>query len=134
MNESKTNESKTNETKSNERSVSLNPRRFKMGRSRGASFEFVTGNLVEESNGFPFEFFNGVNDISSYLTIYKKKTDILLIYYLDYIRNYSTLTNDMIQNIELFNDENKMKIINELVIANKSILDYVYEGCDNEKD
>jgi hypothetical protein len=75
-----------------------------------------------------------LNDISSYLTIYKKKTDILLIYYLDYIRNYSTLTNDMIQNIELFNDENKMKIINELVIANKSILDYVYEGCDNEKD
>jgi hypothetical protein len=40
----------------------------------------------------------------------------------------------MIQNIELFNDENKMKIINELVIENKSILDYVYEGCDNEKD
>ena len=75
-----------------------------------------------------------LNDISSYLTIYKKKTDILFIYYLDYIRNYSTLTNDMIQNIELFNDENKMKIINELVIANKSILDYVYEGCDNEKD
>jgi hypothetical protein len=41
------------------------PRRFKMGRSCGASFEVVTGNLVEESNGVPFEFFNGVkrNDI-----------------------------------------------------------------------
>ena len=38
----------------------LYPRRFKMGRSCGASFEFVTGNLVEESNGVPFEFFNGV--------------------------------------------------------------------------
>jgi hypothetical protein len=32
-----------------------------MGRSHGASFKFVTGNLVEESNGVPFEFFNGVN-------------------------------------------------------------------------
>jgi hypothetical protein len=31
-----------------------------MGRSTGASFEFVTGNLVEDSNGVPFEFFNGV--------------------------------------------------------------------------
>jgi len=39
----------------------LNEKRCKMGRSRGASFKFVTGNLVEESNGVPFEFFNGVN-------------------------------------------------------------------------
>jgi hypothetical protein len=31
-----------------------------MGRSVGASFEIVTGNLVEELNGVPFEFFNGV--------------------------------------------------------------------------
>lgn len=75
-----------------------------------------------------------LNDISSYLNICKKKVDILLIYYIDCIRNYSTLTNDMIQNIELFNDENKMKIINELVIANKTLIDYVYEGCDDDKD
>ena len=33
-----------------------------MGRSAGASFEVVTCNLVEESNGVPFEFFNGVNE------------------------------------------------------------------------
>ena len=33
-----------------------------MRRSAGASFEIVTGNLVEESNGVPFEFFNGVNE------------------------------------------------------------------------
>jgi hypothetical protein len=32
-----------------------------MGRSNRASFEIVTGNLVEEFNGVPFEFFNGVN-------------------------------------------------------------------------
>jgi hypothetical protein len=32
-----------------------------MGRSNGASFEIVTGNLVEEFNSVPFEFFNGVN-------------------------------------------------------------------------
>ena len=37
----------------------LYPRRFKMGLSRGASFEFVTGNLVEEANGVPFEFVTG---------------------------------------------------------------------------
>ena len=77
-----------------------------------------------------------LNDISCYLKTNKKKNyeDLLLIYYIDYIRNYSTLTNDMIQNIELFNDENKMKIINELVIANKTLIDYVYEGCDDDKD
>jgi len=45
----------------------LYPRKFKMGRSAGASFEFVTGNLVEESNGVPFEFFNGV-----YMIFYNK--------------------------------------------------------------
>jgi hypothetical protein len=37
------------------------PQRFKMVRSCGALFEFVTDNLVKESNGVPFEFFNGVN-------------------------------------------------------------------------
>jgi len=31
-----------------------------MGRSVGASFEIATGNFVEELNGVPFEFFNGV--------------------------------------------------------------------------
>jgi len=31
-----------------------------MGRTCGASFEVVTGNLVEEAIGVPFEFFNGV--------------------------------------------------------------------------
>jgi len=40
----------------------LNLHGYKMGRSCGASFEFVAGNLLEESNGVPFEFFNGVNE------------------------------------------------------------------------
>ena len=95
-----------------------------------------------------------LNDITSYLKICKSKVgveeltnnktnetnktnvdnNILLFYYLDYIRNYNTLTNDMIKNIADFNDENKMKIINELVIANTSLLDFVYEGCDDDKD
>jgi len=34
-----------------------------MARSIGALFEIVTGNLVEELNGVPFELFNGVNNI-----------------------------------------------------------------------
>ena len=51
---------------------------------------------------------------------------------MDYIKNYNTLTNDMIKIIADFNDENKMKIINELVIANTSLLDFVYEGCDDK--
>lgn len=95
-----------------------------------------------------------LNDITSYLKICKSKVgveelnnnktnennktnvdnNILLFYYLDYIRNYSTLTNDMIKNIVDFNDENKMKIINELVAVNTSLLDFVYEGCDDDKD
>ena len=37
-----------------------------MGRSVGASFEIATGNLVEELNGVPFEFFNGVNNDKGY--------------------------------------------------------------------
>ena len=77
-----------------------------------------------------------LNDISCYLKTNKKKNyeDLLLIYYIDYIRNYSTLSDEMITNIKDFNDEKKMKIINELVIANKTLVDYVYEGCDDDKD
>ena len=57
-----------------------------MGRSTGASFEVVTGNLVEETNGVPFEFFNGVN-LHEYKTLIsidknkkknKKKIKLLL--------------------------------------------------------
>jgi hypothetical protein len=33
-----------------------------MVHSNGASFEIVTGNLVEEFNGVPFEVFNGVKN------------------------------------------------------------------------
>ena len=43
----------------------LNQRRFKLGRAilrDGAPDSNLTGNLVEESNGVPFEFFNGINN------------------------------------------------------------------------
>jgi hypothetical protein len=47
-----------------------------MGRSVGASFEIATGNLVEELNGVPFEFFNGVKK-SMMLSIFIHKIYIL---------------------------------------------------------
>ena len=42
----------------------INQRRFELGRAilrDGAPDSNLTGNLVEESNGVPFEFFNGIN-------------------------------------------------------------------------
>ena len=36
-------------------------RRFESALQSGSLFKCVTGNLVEESIGTPFEFFNGVN-------------------------------------------------------------------------
>jgi hypothetical protein len=39
--------------------------------------------------------------------------DELLIYYLDYIRNYKVLDDTMIKNIKDFSDYNKMFIIQE---------------------
>jgi hypothetical protein len=83
-----------------------------------------------------------LNDFTSYLKINKNTNNsqilnnndnILLIYYIDYIRNYNTLNDDMIKNIVNFNDENKIKIIKELVKTNKSLLDYVIES-DDDKD
>ena len=41
----------------------LNQRRFELGRASGALDSNLTGNLVEESNGVPFEFFNDINTI-----------------------------------------------------------------------
>lgn len=42
----------------------------------------------------------------------KKQSD-LLIYYLDYVRNYKQLTEEMIENISTFNNQSKMMIIKE---------------------
>jgi hypothetical protein len=53
-----------------------------MGRSNGASFEIVTGNLVEEFNGVPFEFFNGVNSKQSLpYTVLDYKNNKICIFY-----------------------------------------------------
>lgn len=42
----------------------------------------------------------------------KKQSD-LLVYYLDYIRNYTELTEEMIEKIENFDDHSKMLVIKE---------------------
>ena len=42
----------------------LYQRRFELGRAFGAPDSNLTGNLVEESNGVPFEFSNGIKDIT----------------------------------------------------------------------
>ena len=81
------------------------PRRFKMGRSYGASFEVVTGNLVEESNGLPFEFFNGVkrNDIFDNETKdnIRCKFDIKDDYNVIFIHLYDDLFYDVLDRIIL---------------------------------
>ena len=43
----------------------LYQRRFELGRASGATDSNLTGNLVEESNGLPFEFFNGIKKIAT---------------------------------------------------------------------
>jgi hypothetical protein len=51
--------------------------------------------------------------------------DELLIYYLDYIRNYKVLDDTMIQNINNFSDYNKMFIIQEFNIIMKSCIEHI---------
>ena len=53
--------------------IYLYPRRLEPAPRRGAIVQTVTGNLVEESNGVPFEFFNGVNDSSDKVDNNKNK-------------------------------------------------------------
>ena len=50
-----------------------------------------------------------------------KKHSELLIYYLDYIRNYKELTEEMIENITRFDDNSKIILIKEYNIAIKSV-------------
>lgn len=45
----------------------FNQRIFELGRARGAPDSNLTGNLVEESNGTPFEFFNGITPSLRYI-------------------------------------------------------------------
>lgn len=68
-----------------------------------------------------------LNDISKYIPTHIKQNDndFLLIYYLYHIRNYISLNDEMITNIYNFDNEKKNKIINELLIVNRQLLDMV---------
>jgi hypothetical protein len=50
-----------------------------------------------------------------------KKESELVIYYLDYIRNYKELTEEMLKNIENFDNNNKIKIIREYNLVLKVV-------------
>lgn len=71
-------------------------------------------------------------DVGSYRTEYINRImletinqDELLIYYLDYIRNYKILDETMIENIKNFSDDNKMFIIREFNIIMKSYIEHM---------
>ena len=50
----------------------------------------------------------------------QNQTD-LLVFYIDYIRNYKELTEEMMENIKRFDDNSKMLLIKEYNIAIKSV-------------
>lgn len=45
----------------------------------------------------------------------------LLVFYIDYIRNYKELTEEMMENIKRFDDNSKMLLIKEYNIVIKSV-------------
>ena len=56
-----------------------------------------------------------------------QKHNELLVFYIDYIRNYKELTEEMMENIKKFDDNSKMVLIKEYNIAIKAV-DTVLEG------
>jgi GTPase Era involved in 16S rRNA processing len=50
----------------------------------------------------------------------QNQTD-LLVFYIDYIRNYKELTEEMMENIKRFDDNSKMLLIKEYNIVIKSV-------------
>lgn len=52
-----------------------------------------------------------------------KENAELLIYYIDYIRNYKVLTDEMIHKIKKFDDNSKMKLIIEYNEVMKAVND-----------
>jgi hypothetical protein len=122
----------------------LYPLRFKMGRSVGASFEIATGNLVEELNGVPFEFFNGVKSSNNNLynlNNLEKITPQLLNEKNDLINSSITLFNNINElfkkklNIykklqqkfsEISNEEMKLRIL-EKINEDKEKIKYTAE-------
>lgn len=51
-------------------------------------------------------------DFEKHIESLREENDIIM-YYLDHIRNYRELTEEMLKNIEYFDSSNKMKIIRE---------------------
>jgi hypothetical protein len=59
-------------------------------------------------------------DINKIIQQTQNHTD-LLVFYIDYIRNYKELTEEMMENIKMFDDNSKMLLIKEYNIVMKSI-------------
>ena len=57
----------------------------------------------------------------------KKHTE-LLVFYIDFIRNYKELTEEIMENIKKFDDNSKMILIQEYNIAMKSVNNLFYSS------
>ena len=55
------------------------------------------------------------------IIIQTQKHADLLVYYIDYIRNYRELTEEMMENIKKFDDNSKMLLIREYNIVIKTV-------------
>ena len=55
------------------------------------------------------------------IIIQTQKHADLLVYYIDYIRNYRELTEEMMENIKKFDDNSKMLLIKEYNIVIKTV-------------
>lgn len=77
-------------------------------------------NLPKRSVSLSVEGQYRIENINKIIYQTKKHTE-LLVYYLDYIRNYKELTEEMIENIISFDDNSKMILIKEYNIAIKSV-------------
>ena len=60
------------------------------------------------------------DEINKIILQTQKHTE-LLVFYIDYIRNYKELTEEMIENIKKFDDNSKMALIVEYNIVIKSV-------------
>ena len=61
-----------------------------------------------------------IEEINKKILQTQNHTD-LLVFYIDYIRNYKELTEEMMENIKKFNDDSKMLLIIEYNIVIKAV-------------